>query len=160
MLTLPIIIQAGTDLPATPNYWQKGYSHNREPEMKLRYFALALPLLAAGMSVDAAPRLSGVKQQSTVEQYASILNNHTMKNIRYPARAERKRREGNVILRITIDKSGQVKDIEVVEESNYSSLNREALRSVERSNPYPAIPANLGIDSYSFTIPIRFKLNG
>lgn len=157
---MPINYQAGTTLPAKSNYWQKRYLFNRESNMKLRHFALALPLLATGLSVDAAPRLGGFKQQSSTTQYVSTLNNHTLKNIRYPSRAQRRKWEGNVVLKITIDSSGQVQDIKVLEESSYSSLNREALRSVERANPYPAIPTSMGVDNYSFTVPIRFKLNG
>ncbi|MFV8781588.1 energy transducer TonB [Microbulbifer sp. SA54] len=128
--------------------------------MKALHFALALPLLAASLSVDAAPRLTGVKQQGVSDQYEIILTKHTIKNIRYPKRAQVKGWEGDVLLQISINQHGEVQDIQVVEESSYSSLNREALRSVERANPYPAIPASLGTDKYSFTVPISFKLAG
>ncbi|WP_043318896.1 energy transducer TonB [Microbulbifer sp. HZ11] len=126
--------------------------------MKALHFALALPLLAASLSVDAAPRLIGAKQQGDVESYSDALNRHTMKNLRYPSRAQQRGWEGEVVLKIVVNKSGEVQDIQVVEESSYSSLNREALRSVERANPYPQIPSHLGVDSFSFTVPIRFSL--
>ncbi|WP_226663066.1 energy transducer TonB [Microbulbifer aggregans] len=128
--------------------------------MKALYLALALPLLAASLPADAAPRLNGVKQQGASDQYETMLTRHTLQNIRYPRRAQQKGWEGEVLLRISINQSGEVQDIQVVEESSYSSLNREALRSVERANPYPPIPKALGSDSYSFTVPINFKLAG
>lgn len=128
--------------------------------MKIKHFALALPLLAAAISVDAMPRLNGVKQQNVSQQYETALTRHTLKNISYPRRAQEKGWEGEVLLKISINKSGEVQDIQVVKESNYSSLNREALRSVERANPYPAIPAELGAESYDFTVPINFKMSG
>jgi len=128
--------------------------------MKFLRIALALPLLAAGLSVDAAPRLNGVKQASGVDQYSDTLNRHTLKNIRYPSRAQQRGWEGEVLLKVLVNKGGEVQEIEVLEESSYSSLNREALRSVERANPYPQIPANLGVETFSFTVPIRFSLGG
>lgn len=128
--------------------------------MKALHFALALPLLAAGLSVDAAPRVSGVKQQSVSDQYESTIIRHTLKNIRYPRRAQAKSQQGEVHLRVNINKSGEVQDIKVLQESSFSSLNREALRSVERANPYPAIPTALGAENYSVTVPIVFKLEG
>lgn len=128
--------------------------------MKFLRIALALPLLAAGLSVDAAPRLNGVKQASGVDQYSDTLNRHTLKNIRYPSRAQQRGWEGEVLLKVLVNKGGEVQEIQVLEESSYSSLNREALRSVERANPYPQIPANLGVDTFSFTVPIRFSLGG
>ncbi|WP_299595917.1 energy transducer TonB [uncultured Microbulbifer sp.] len=128
--------------------------------MKALHFALALPLLAASLSVDAAPRLAGVKQESGVDTYSSTLNHHTLKNLRYPRRAQQRGWEGEVVLKVLVNKSGEVQDIQVLEESSYSSLNREALRSVERANPYPQIPANLGVDNFTFTVPIRFSIGG
>ncbi|WP_226663069.1 energy transducer TonB [Microbulbifer aggregans] len=126
--------------------------------MKALHFALALPLLAASLSVDATSRVSGVKQQSASDQYESTIIRHTLKNIRYPRRAQTKGQQGEVHLRVNINKSGEVQDIKVLEESSFSSLNREALRSVERANPYPVIPAALGTDNFSVTVPIVFKL--
>ncbi|MFV8781587.1 energy transducer TonB [Microbulbifer sp. SA54] len=128
--------------------------------MKALHLALALPLIAASLSIDAAPRVTGVKQQSAADHYEATITRHTLKNIRYPRRARAEGWEGEVRLRISLNKNGEVKDIQVVEESSYSSLNREALRSVERSNPYPAIPSALGADDYSVTVPIYFKLEG
>lgn len=114
-------------------------------------FALALSLSALALCAQAAPDALG--------QYASTLKSHTLKNIEYPRRALARNWEGEVLLKITIDSEGQVQDIQVVEESSHSSLNREALRSVERSNPYPPIPAALGISSYEFTMPVTFRLS-
>ncbi|QIL89912.1 TonB family protein [Microbulbifer sp. SH-1] len=128
--------------------------------MKIKHFALALPLLAAAISVDAMPRLNGVKQQNVSQKYETDLTRHTLKNISYPRRAQEKGWEGEVLLKISINKKGEVQEIQVVKESNYSSLNREALRSVERANPYPAIPDELGTDTYFFTVPINFKMSG
>jgi len=119
--------------------------------MKPTKFFAALSLFAVSLHAAAA---------DTLESYASKLKNHTAQHVKYPKRALDRGWEGEVHLRITIDAKGQVQDIQVVEESRYSNLNREALRSVERANPYPPIPAALGLETYEFTMPINFRLSG
>lgn len=117
--------------------------------MKLFNLFLALALSAA--SLHAAG--------DALDDYRDTLQRHTVQHIKYPRRALQRNREGLVQLRVTIDAKGQVQDIQVVEECDYSSLNREALRSIERANPYPPIPAALGLDTYAFTMPINFRLS-
>ncbi|WP_323846751.1 energy transducer TonB [Microbulbifer magnicolonia] len=120
--------------------------------MKLFNFLLALALSTAALNAGAA--------SDSLDRYMSDLKRHTAKYIDYPRRAQERKWEGVVQLRVTIDAKGQVQDIQVLEESRYSSLNREALRSIERANPYPAIPAELGLQTYEFIMPINFSLSG
>ncbi|WP_299598471.1 TonB family protein [uncultured Microbulbifer sp.] len=90
--------------------------------------------------------------------YHSMLLRHTFKHIRYPKRAQERGQEGSVRLNVTIDNQGKVKNVSTLQESRYSSLNREALEAVERAGPYPATPAQLKIDEYRFSVPITFRL--
>ncbi|WP_428818986.1 TonB family protein [Microbulbifer sp. MCCC 1A16149] len=90
--------------------------------------------------------------------YHSMLLRHTFKHIRYPKRAQERGQEGSVRLNVTIDNKGIVKTVSTLQESRYSSLNREAVEAVERAGPYPATPAQLNIDEYNFTVPITFRL--
>ncbi|WP_308363712.1 MULTISPECIES: TonB family protein [unclassified Microbulbifer] len=90
--------------------------------------------------------------------YHSMLLRHTFKNTRYPQRAQERGQEGSVRLNVVIDARGQVKDIQTVQESRYSSLNREAREAIERSSPYPKAPAQLTQSEYRFTVPITFRL--
>ncbi|MFV8783787.1 TonB family protein [Microbulbifer sp. SA54] len=90
--------------------------------------------------------------------YHSMLIRHTFKNIRYPKRAQDRGQEGSVTLNVTIDANGKLKDVTTVQESRYASLNREAVDAVNRSEPYPATPAQLGKKEYQFSLPITFRL--
>ncbi|MFD1215178.1 MULTISPECIES: TonB family protein [Microbulbifer] len=90
--------------------------------------------------------------------YHSVLLRHTFKSLRYPQRAQERGQEGSIRLNVTIDPSGNVLDIATVQESRYSTLNREAAEAVRRAAPYPKKPPQLGKDEYEFTIPITFKL--
>lgn len=119
--------------------------------MKLVKFFFALAFSSALSTTASA--------NDALEQYTAKLQKHTAKHVEYPKRAQQRNWQGLVKLRVTIDAQGQVQNIQVLEESNYSSLNRAALRSVERANPYPAIPGELGLESYEFIVPINFKLS-
>ncbi|MBN8432457.1 TonB family protein [Microbulbifer salipaludis] len=90
--------------------------------------------------------------------YHSMLLRHTFKHIRYPKRAQERGQEGSVRLNVTIDNRGNVKSVNTLQESRYSSLNREALEAVERAGPYPATPSQLKLDEYKFSVPITFRL--
>ncbi|GAA5524210.1 hypothetical protein Maes01_00764 [Microbulbifer aestuariivivens] len=90
--------------------------------------------------------------------YQSMLLRHTYKFIRYPQRAQDRGQEGSVRLSVSIDKEGRILNIEPLQESRYTSLNREARQAVERASPYPAAPPQLAKESYQFTMPITFRL--
>ncbi|AWF79910.1 energy transducer TonB [Microbulbifer sp. A4B17] len=90
--------------------------------------------------------------------YHSSLLRHTFRYIRYPQRAQERGQEGSVRLNVTINSRGEVIDIQPVQESRFSSLNREAQAAVRRAGPYPGVPSQLGADSYNFSVPITFRL--
>lgn len=87
-----------------------------------------------------------------------MLLRHTFKYIRYPKRAQERGQEGSVRLSVTIDSQGQVKDVQPLQESRYTSLNREAREAVRRASPFPAVPPQLAGEDYQFTVPISFRL--
>ena len=90
--------------------------------------------------------------------YHSILLRHTFKNTRYPKRAQERGQEGSVRLNVVIDPRGNVREIQTLQESRFSSLNRAAEDAVERASPYPAAPPQLAREAYQFTVPITFRL--
>ncbi len=90
--------------------------------------------------------------------YYSRLAKYTHRFLTYPQKAWDRGREGNVRLRVTIDRSGDVKVSEILEASEYKSLNKEAKKAVNRASPYPAIPDEIQGDEYSFTFRVAFKI--
>ena len=82
----------------------------------------------------------------------------TQKNTEYPNSAARKGHEGSVRINVTIDKSGKIKNTELIRKSKYSSLNKAAMKAVKKSAPYPPIPAAVKREEFIFTAPFSFKL--
>lgn len=90
--------------------------------------------------------------------YHSKLLRWTYKNIRYPKRALQREQEGSVRIAVMIDRNGKVLNSQALEESKYGLLNAEALKAIERSDPFPPMPQELSGDKFEFTLPITFSM--
>ncbi|AFU98867.1 TonB family protein [Simiduia agarivorans] len=90
--------------------------------------------------------------------YFSKLLRWTYKNIRYPKRALQRGQEGSVRIAVMIDRNGKVLETQTLEDSSHSLLNTEALKAVERSDPFPPMPADVLGEKFEFTLPITFAI--
>ena len=90
--------------------------------------------------------------------YSSQMLQWTNRNVRYPSRALDRGREGRVTLEVTVDQAGNVVSAVVAESSGHGILDREALRAVDRSAPYPRFPSELNTSTYTASVPISFVL--
>ncbi len=91
-------------------------------------------------------------------RYINEVVRHATKFQEYPAAAARRNQQGNVRLSITVDRSGNVVDVQTIEESRYRALNKEALSLVEKASPFPEVPAGVGSETYTFSLPVVFRL--
>lgn len=77
---------------------------------------------------------------------------------RYPLQARRLGQEGTVKVTFTVSRSGRVIAKRVSQSSGHSLLDREAQAMLERASPLPRIPASLGRDSLTISLPVAFAL--
>lgn len=68
----------------------------------------------------------------------------------------RGRLTGDVGLRFTLDRSGHVTAARVTRPSVHQVFDQEVLAMVQRTSPFPAIPANFSRSSMTFSVTIRF----
>ena len=78
-------------------------------------------------------------------------------NKSYPLVARQRRQEGTSIVKFTVLRSGNIKDLSI-KSSGYRRLDREAKRMIEASAPFPSIPKSINKNSITLTIPINFSL--
>lgn len=90
--------------------------------------------------------------------YIAKLKRWSSSKLKYPSRAASRGHEGNVRLSIVIDRSGKVKNVDVIEAAEYSSLTKEAQNAVQRANPFPPMPEDVKGDTFLFTLPVVFQL--
>ncbi|MDO9575128.1 MAG: energy transducer TonB [bacterium] len=77
---------------------------------------------------------------------------------RYPSWAKRQGIEGIVNLRFTVLSNGLSQDIKIVRPSSSIILDKEAVATIERANPFPPIPEEIGTSSVQTEVSIVFTL--
>ena len=92
--------------------------------------------------------------------YISRLKRWLQPYVKYPRRALERNREGTTRLAVRIGRDGEVQSIQVVEESGHNLLDKEATEAIKRASPFPTMPDEVKGDSFSFTLPVIFIIQG
>ena len=90
--------------------------------------------------------------------YISNVLRKTWGAVKYPERALRREQEGTVRVTVTLDKNGKLLGTVPAEESRYDILNKEAIDSFNRAEPFEPFPGSITEEYISFTIPIKFEI--
>lgn len=80
------------------------------------------------------------------------------KNLRYPSDAQRKKKEGKVVVQFIVNKDGTMSDLKVVKSAQYASLDREALRVMRKMPKWTPGVQNDKPCRTMVCIPVVFKL--
>lgn len=91
-------------------------------------------------------------------QYGSTLGRAIAKYKSYPKIAQMRGWQGECLLDLKIDGSGNVISANVKESSGHESLDNQALEMVRKASPFPAPPEALRGRSFNITVPVSFKL--
>lgn len=76
----------------------------------------------------------------------------------YPRAAMRKELEGRAKIKLSIDRSGKIKNFEILENTGHAILDKEVPKLIARLNPLPTPPATLSDDQLNFILPISWRL--
>ncbi|MEQ1578343.1 MAG: TonB family protein [Hyphomicrobium sp.] len=87
--------------------------------------------------------------------YEGKLHNHIMKKIVRPKAGER---TGQVLVRFTIDPSGEVVSREVAKSSGFKNIDEAALATIDRASPFPPVPAELASGPQVHTVPFKYRV--
>ena len=110
--------------------------------------------------VDVMPRFPGCEDQANEKKVgcaSSKMFNFLRTNIQYPELAKAEGKEGRAVVSFVVDKSGKIRDIEVVKDPG-NDMGTEAKRVVEK---FPIwVPGLLKGNKVNvkFIIPVTFKL--
>jgi protein TonB len=119
---------------------------------------LVSSLIAIAASTSLAQSLKPQPQfgsvTPSVEAWSKKIVTQIVSQQEYPRSAQVRRAEGTVKVRVTVAADGSIASTEVVESSAFDVLNREAVRTIERSAPFPAPPGGTRV----FVVPLVWKL--
>jgi protein TonB len=133
-------IQTAPSAPAVP---ARSSQHERTSSI-----AITKP----SSSVDSA-----AVQRRLMEDYVRQLGRHLQRYRRYPLQAQRRQQQGTVVLRIQLNRHGQVLAQTIVTSSGYSVLDQAAQATVTRAEPLPALPEG-SLEQWVINLPVVFAL--
>lgn len=87
--------------------------------------------------------------------YEGKLHNHILKKIVRPKAGQR---TGVVLVRFTIDASGEVLSREIAKTSGFPNIDEAALATIDRASPFPAAPAEVADGPQSHTVPFKYRV--
>lgn len=114
---------------------------------------------AMAMASAAPPPAAEVQHAAASSAYRARLAKHLARFKRFPATARRTETAGQVVVSFTIDRAGRVLSAHIVRPSGILAFDEEAQGMIRRAEPYPPPPAT-GAESFSFTIPVSYRLRG
>jgi protein TonB len=118
-----------------------------------------VPKAQQSAAVPAGPTASDLAaiaaaQASWESRVVAHLSNHK----KYPRAAKRRNHMGTPLVAFVIDRAGYVKEAYLVSSSGYESLDEEALATIRRAEPLPAVPAEIAGATIARKVPIDFTL--
>lgn len=105
----------------------------------------------------AAAQQKRMQQQKLYADYSNQLRRLVLKNIVYPKRAVKQDREGLVVVKVSLTRSGAL-TASAVAQSADDLLDNAALDAINKGAPFPPVDEALEGASFDFLIPVVFKL--
>ena len=102
---------------------------------------------------------SGSADKEIVSRYEQLISLWIEKFKLYPDEARAQGMEGETIVRLRIDRRGNIRYYVLERSTGFPLLDRAAIDMVRRSNPVPAVPNDYPEgDELEFLIPVTFRL--
>lgn len=92
--------------------------------------------------------------QGYLQQVVKKINAHKT----YPRQARKKGWQGTVVVKVRILSDGVLAQLELETPSDYDTLNKAALESINKAQPFPKFPDEMGSRTLTINIPIQFTL--
>lgn len=106
--------------------------------------------------------LMAISENSTIPRqlqgYVLRVQKKITDNMAYPTTLLNTGWEGVVMLRLSLDKAGDLRDAQVSKSSGYKIFDDEALRLV-RSLSFPSFPSDVNLEELNIEIPIAYREN-
>lgn len=96
--------------------------------------------------------------ETVKNKYFSLIAQTIYKNKRYPRQAYSLNQEGKVVVRLRLDKSGKILDVQVLEKAPFKSLTNASVETIKSIKKFPPIPEELKVEEITFRIPIEYKI--
>ena len=107
----------------------------------------------------AAPDVGTAKANArSIVSWQNAVVLHLNRHKRFPGSARAQDMQGDVHVRFTMDRSGQLAASQVVRSSGFPLLDEEALALLKRASPLPRPPAAMPGEVLELVVPVRFRI--
>lgn len=101
----------------------------------------------------------GKETRELLARYEQLISLWIQKFKQYPEEARRQGMQGETMVRIRIDRRGNIHYWALENSTGYIVLDRAAIDMVKRANPVPAVPNDYPEgEQFDFLIPVNFRL--
>jgi periplasmic protein TonB len=90
--------------------------------------------------------------------YRSTLLRLIERNKYYPLRARRRAMEGKALVRFTVQRNGQIRNVSLSRSSRKPLLDQAAVQTIKRMGKAPPLPKGLKRSSWRFVVPISYNM--
>jgi periplasmic protein TonB len=112
--------------------------------------------VVGGMGRGPAP-LSAADRTSMMGRYRNDLLRGRVRDVfRYPPEAKELELEGQVVVQVTVDKTGRLRGARLAGRCPHPILCDDALRTIRAAAPFSPLPAGLG-DSLELELPLNYN---
>ena len=98
------------------------------------------------------------EQDALLKRYRSSIMKLTYLNTEYPKRAMDASQEGLVVVKLKVNRNGEMLALDFEQSTEFNLLNRAAETAVRKSAPYPKVPDQLKGEEIELLLPFNFKL--
>jgi len=106
---------------------------------------------------EAQAKAKQQQQSDLYDSYLSEVRKQVVRNVEYPKRAQKENIEGLVMMRVRIDRSGNLASFELAQSAD-DLLDEAAQKAVKKAAPFPKPNDQLEGSNFEFLIPMVFKL--
>lgn len=106
----------------------------------------------------ARPAVNGAQASRVESAYKARLRKLIASSKRYPKRAKRRRQQGTVRVSFVIYANGLIKNIRAVSSSGHSTLDKAAIKAIQKISGKLPFPGGIKRKQWVLTIPVSYKL--
>lgn len=99
-----------------------------------------------------------IDKSKILKEYLTKIIEKIEKNKKYPESAREENIEGKTEIKITILKTGELKEVKILSSSGYKILDNAAISTIKSIFPFTPIPAEAEKESISVKLKIVFRL--
>ena len=154
----PIASETESQLPEAP---ETRSPEKNSPQSLTHQQPLAIATPAAEARSNSEEDKPVLTTQTLLAQqmYISTALQRIYSRVIYPRRAQQLRQAGSVKIRVVIRSNGDLKDLQLLEESDFALLNHATLAAVKNAAPFPALPDTIAGRDIEFSVPVKFSLS-